>query len=1469
MLNSKQLWLLLTVVAFSAVISAQTYTCDDSENNKAVCECKADADGCCYFKFTIEHLQTFTAYERDAPLGTRGRIYEIIENRTLSPVRNGSDLPCDDEGTCTMPNTVDGSSYRSFISINKQMPGPTLIVNEGAIIVVDVINNLATEETSIHWHGMHQRNTPWMDGVGYITQCPIEAGASFRYIFRATPPGTHWYHSHSGAQRTDGLFGALIVKERDVPDDLEEFEDIPGDHTLTLLDWQRESSLDLFVQIHSSLGYYENIRVDQVPVPNDARYTSTCSADGAEVGPIPYWSGLINGLGKHRDIDFMQSRLNVFHVEMGSTYRFRLIGAQANYAYRFSIHGHKLTLIATDGHFIQPIPTDYIIIHTGERYDFLLKANETGEHFLIRAETLETSNSLSECGAAMPKSDIIALLTYNSSLEWNNIDTASIVKIKEQYMQADPRGCSEDNNCIVTNCPFENYPDGSYYACINVDKFKPLEPNSPGLEAFKDIDIGSTMFFNFGFDSNEFTSTINGRNFILPSVSLQTDKNALNAIAPKLCTDLNDTCDESDADCQCIHITEITDSLENKRVRFVLSSLGVRAEGSFPFAHPVHLHGHSFRVVGVGYGEYNDVNIVSVASSDLDCDGDMPCRKPPKWKNNTVPREIQSKRLNETILKDTVIVPAGGYVVVEIVANNPGYWFMHCHIESHQLEGMALVVNELMSKQKSPPDGMATCGDFTWDVEDFKKIAARSTGSSDASNDDSPATNRVDEQPYICDNELNNQAVCECTENECYFKFVIEHLQTFTAYQREAPLGTRGRIFNIDTDTASTVSPVYVVPNQDQPCNNLGECSSPNTVDGSSYRSFISINKQMPGPTLIVNEGAIVVVDVINNLATEETSIHWHGMHQRNTPWMDGVGYITQCPIEAGASFRYIFRATPSGTHWYHSHSGAQRTDGLFGTLIVMEKEIPSALPDFEDYPDDHTLTLLDWQRESSLDLFVQIHSSLGYYEDTYVDEVPTQDDTRYTPTCSVDGAEVGPIPYWSGIISGLGKHANINFPNSRLNVFIVERAKTYRFRLIGAQANYAYRFSIDGHRLTLIASDGHFIEPIPTDYIIIHTGERYDFLLTADQTGEDFIIRAESLEFDFGDSVDGCSDFMDRNDAVALLSYNPNRKWNNNVDFNAIQGNYNNINPKGCSAGNLCTVTNCPFENYPDNSGYTCTNVNDFRPLFSRKLIDYLVEFANTDIGSTMFFNFGFDSNEFTSTINGRNFILPSISLQTDESGLGAITNLCTDLDNTCDESDCQCVHITEITDSMENKRIRFVLSSLGVRAEGSFPFAHPVHLHGHSFRVVGVGYGEYNKSNMNIVSVASADLDCDGDMPCRKAPRWKDGIVPYEIESKPISQTVLKDTVIVPAGGYVVVEIVANNPGYWFMHCHIESHQLEGMALVVNELSSKHNPPPAGLPTCQDFTWSVAEFSGTAKLGVSLGALVISVFVFAGFWM
>nr|XP_006812248.1 PREDICTED: L-ascorbate oxidase-like [Saccoglossus kowalevskii] len=112
--------------------------------------------------------------------------------------------------------TVDGT-YGTAIAVNNQMPGPPIIVYKDTEVVVNVANKLLLEGITLHWHGITQKKTSWMDGVGMVSQCPINPGETFQYRFIADKVGTHWYHSHYGTQRTDGLYGAFIVL--DVDDD--------------------------------------------------------------------------------------------------------------------------------------------------------------------------------------------------------------------------------------------------------------------------------------------------------------------------------------------------------------------------------------------------------------------------------------------------------------------------------------------------------------------------------------------------------------------------------------------------------------------------------------------------------------------------------------------------------------------------------------------------------------------------------------------------------------------------------------------------------------------------------------------------------------------------------------------------------------------------------------------------------------------------------------------------------------------------------------------------------------------------------------------------------------------------------------------------------------------------------------------------------------------------------------------------
>jgi FtsP/CotA-like multicopper oxidase with cupredoxin domain len=90
--------------------------------------------------------------------------------------------------------------------------------------VVKVYNNLGTESTGIHFHGLDQRGTQFMDGPSGVTQCPIPPGSHFTYTFQVSEfrrlpnselkfphqidePGSYWYHSHNKGQYPDGLRG--------------------------------------------------------------------------------------------------------------------------------------------------------------------------------------------------------------------------------------------------------------------------------------------------------------------------------------------------------------------------------------------------------------------------------------------------------------------------------------------------------------------------------------------------------------------------------------------------------------------------------------------------------------------------------------------------------------------------------------------------------------------------------------------------------------------------------------------------------------------------------------------------------------------------------------------------------------------------------------------------------------------------------------------------------------------------------------------------------------------------------------------------------------------------------------------------------------------------------------------------------------------------------------------------------------
>lgn len=91
------------------------------------------------------------------------------------------------------------------------------------------------------------------------------------------------------------------------------------------------------------------------------------------------------------------------------------------------------------------------------------------------------------------------------------------------------------------------------------------------------------------------------------------------------------------------------------------------------------------------------------------------------------------------------------------------------------------------------------------------------------------------------------------------------------------------------------------------------------TVDGVN-RMVKVVNGSVPGPPLVVYEGQMVTVHISNMMLSDSTTIHFHGLHQKATPYFDGMPYITQCPVAAGQSFTHEFKVTILLNTYHHHH---------------------------------------------------------------------------------------------------------------------------------------------------------------------------------------------------------------------------------------------------------------------------------------------------------------------------------------------------------------------------------------------------------------------------------------------------------------------------------------------------------------------------------------------------------------------
>jgi iron transport multicopper oxidase len=224
-------------------------------------------------------------------------------------------------------------------------------------------------------------------------------------------------------------------------------------------------------------------------------------------------------------------------------------------------------------------------------------------------------------------------------------------------------------------------------------------------------------------------------------------------------------------------------------------------------------------------------------------------------------------------------------------------------------------------------------------------------------------------------------------------------------------------------------------------------------------KAVICVNGLNVGPVLRAKQNDVLRINVSNNLFTESISVHWHGIKQKNTPWMDGTPYISECPIQVGTNKIYEFAVPDFGTFFYHSHIEMQMKDSFFGALIVEDINHNTKIT----YDEEYIIIFSDFHKQDSEELIQMLKS----------------------------------VPFeWTGSPYRLLANGMTNFNMS------VSYGKTYLIRFISAVAHSYLNISIPGHNVSIVEVEGTYTDPLNISHIWLNEGQRYTVLLTANNIG-------------------------------------------------------------------------------------------------------------------------------------------------------------------------------------------------------------------------------------------------------------------------------------------------------------------------------------------------------------------------------
>ncbi|MFC3362101.1 multicopper oxidase domain-containing protein [Pedobacter fastidiosus] len=504
-----------------------------------------------------------------------------------------------------------GKKSKRAIAVNGQIPMPTLTFTEGDTALIYVHNNL-DEETSLHWHGLFLPNK--MDGVPFLTQMPIKPHSTYIYKFPIVQHGTHWYHSHSKLQEQIGMYGAFIMNKRNewniptLPVVISEWIDMKPEEVHRSL----KNATDWFgIQKGATQSYAEAIKTGHFKTKVNNEWKRMNAMD---VSDVFYDAFLINGKNQNEQPQF-KARDKV---------RLRIANGGASDYFWLKYAGGKITVVATDGNDVEPVEVDRLIIAVSETYDVVVTIPENKSYeFLVTPEDRTKSASLwlgkgeKVPAGKMPKLKYFAgmqMMNDMMDMQGNMIEMDGM-KMQNQIMDM--------NTVMYPEITGEENPKSNNKKADMPGMQMPNDKSMAGMNMAAESKDIVTLNYNMLRDPKKTT---------LPKGPLKELRFELTGNMNRYVWSLdNKTVSESDK--------ILIKKGENIRIILYNNSM---------MRHPMHLHGHDFRVLNEQGENAPMKNVLDIMPMERD--------------------------------------------TIEFAATEAGGdWFFHCHILYHMMSGMGRV----------------------------------------------------------------------------------------------------------------------------------------------------------------------------------------------------------------------------------------------------------------------------------------------------------------------------------------------------------------------------------------------------------------------------------------------------------------------------------------------------------------------------------------------------------------------------------------------------------------------------------------------------------------------------------------------------------------------------------------------------------------------------------------------------------